>query len=78
MSMNPFSQAIILTTAEGYKLYSQATRGCSDEEKYNYSVGSKAKDFKTLLDEVTRDFIFRLCVNIIPTDFDANNIPQKS
>ena len=58
-------------------MYSQATRGCLDEEKYDYSVGSKAKDFKTFLEEATREFRFRSCVNIIPTDFDANNVPQS-
>ena len=29
MSMNPFNQVIVLTTAEVNKLCSQATRGCS-------------------------------------------------
>ena len=77
MSTNLFSQAIVFITAEGRKLYSQATRGCLDKDTYNYSVGSKANDFKTLLKEATRDFRFVSCVNRIPTDFEANDISQS-
>ena len=58
-------------------MYSQATRECADEMEYNYSVGSKAKDFKKLLEEATREFRFESCVNKIPTDFDNNNVPQN-
>ena len=77
MSTNHFSQAIGLTNTKGRKLYRHATRWCADEEKYDYSVGSKAKDFKTLLEEATREFRFVSCVNRIPTDFDANDVPQN-
>ena len=57
-------------------MYIHATRGCADEEKYDYSVESKAKDFKTLLEETTREFRFGLRINRIPTNLDANDVPQ--
>ena len=58
MSTNSLSQAIVPIIVEGRKLYSEATRGCAGEEKYDYSMGSKVKDSKTLLEEATREFRF--------------------
>ena len=59
-------------------MYSHATRGCADEEKYNYSVGLKAGYFKTLLEEVTREFKFGSRINRVPIDFDANDVSQNN
>ena len=72
--LNPFAGDIDLTTAEGKKVYKQATAGSS--KKFDLSNNPEnAENLKLKIELAFKEFCWGSALNAIPTDWDAAGNP---
>ena len=68
-SLNPFSLAIDLTTANGQKMYTRATTGSSAKLDLTNNA-TDAENFKQLIDEASKRFCWSTGFEDIPVEWD--------